>query len=147
MDRGFRLNAGELLQAVESTEALSIFFPHLGQALVVDFRHTAEDPPLVRLTPMVRTPEERIRYLRRVRPRFPRPARFLLVPWPTFVGGLVRLGVYTALARRLAETGHARAVRALERAFEALRRLEQEERVRVVRGENYHTLWARPETP
>jgi len=143
MDRGFGLDLREMLRALETTEALSLFFPHLGQALVVDFRHTEAVPPLVRLTPMVRSPEERVRYLRRVRPRFPRPRHFLAVPWPTFLGGLVRVGVYEVLARRLAESGHPRAVRALESAFQALRRLEREEQVRAVRGENYHTLWAR----
>lgn len=143
MDADFSLNLEELAQNIDTAEVLTIYFPLLRKSLVVDMRTTPWEGPMVRVVPMVRSPEERYRSIKRMRPHFPRPQSLTLLPWPKYVDSLVRLGIYDRLLARLSATGDPGAVQACKRAFGHLRRLERQEITAVIRGETYHAIWSR----
>ncbi|GBD11220.1 hypothetical protein HRbin23_00872 [bacterium HR23] len=143
MDMEFTIDLQQMRAGLEQAEVLSLFFPLLRKTLVIDFRCTPEEPPLVRIAPMTSSLAERLRSVRRMRPHWPRPKKLLAVPWPRYVDSLFRLSVADALLERVASCGHPEAVTRCRIALEELRRLERKELGAVVRGENYHTIWAR----
>ena len=143
MDREFSQDLEEDFQNLQGAEVVSLFFPLLGQTLLVDLRHNEGEPPLVKVVAMMRTPEERLRSVRRLRPHFPRPRRLALIPWWGSIEGVVRCGLYDHLLEQVAASGHSNAVKACREALTALRRLERANLTALIRGENAHTLWAR----
>jgi hypothetical protein len=143
MDGDFRINLEELLRNIGNAEVISIYFPHLRKTILIDTRFTAEDPPMVKVVPMAESVEERNRALRRLRPHFPRPKTITLVPWPKYVESLVQLGVWRKVLERFVESGHKETVQACNKVLEEVYRLEREELSAAIRGENYHTMWAR----
>lgn len=138
------VNTGDVIQVIRRVDVFSLFFPLLRKTLLVDLRTGPEYPPLVRLVPMARSSEERLEYLHRLRPGLPRLEEVTLIPWNRSSGGLVKSGVFDALLERVAGTGDRRALQACQLALQELQRLEKQELGAAVRGENYHTLWARP---
>ena len=90
---------------------------------------------------MARSAAERLRTLRRLRPSLPRAAEILVVPWPSFVDGLVRAGIWERLEQRVASTGSELGATALEKAFEDLRSAESRELGALLRGDQYAVVW------
>ncbi|MFQ5860236.1 MAG: hypothetical protein ACE5IG_01640 [Dehalococcoidia bacterium] len=132
-----------LLREMEGAEVISLFFPLFRKSLVIDTRCTLEDGPMVRLLPMVASPEERLRSIRRLRPHFPRPRAVAFLPWHGSLRSLVSLGVWDKLLECLARTGSVGAVKVAEGVLEELERLEREAMFQLIRGENYYTVWTR----
>lgn len=141
LDGGFVLDLDEVMNSIGANDVISIAFPTFGKSLVVDARSNESEGPLVRIMPVAGSPQERIRSLRRIRPRFPKIHELTVILWPRFVGGLVRLGIWERLIEWVAATGDQEAVNACNQALEELRRLERAELTAVVTGENYHTIW------
>ena len=100
MDFDFRLDLTEVMRAVETTEVVALYFPLVRKTLLIDARSTAVDGPLIKIVPMVATPEERLRALRKLRPRFPRPDSITIIPWPKYVASLERLGIWERIVGR-----------------------------------------------
>jgi hypothetical protein len=91
----------------------------------------------------VSTPDERLRSLRQLRPRFPRPDSITIIPWPKYVSSLERLGVWERIVGRFINAAASEAVRQCEAAFQELLALEREEIHHAVTGEDYKPLWDR----
>ncbi len=143
MDSDYRLDLDELRQNLGRTDVVGFYFPFLRQTLLADLRTSDVDGPMVAVTPMVDSVEERVRSLRRLRPRFPRPNALMLVPWPKLVGALARLGALEMLEDRLVQAG-GDVMR--ERLAAAVAKLEAQERRQIqhaITGEGYETLWER----
>jgi hypothetical protein len=143
MDMEFAIDLQRIRASLEGAEVLFLFFPLLRKALVVDFRCTREEPPLVRIAPMTRSRAERMRSLRRMRPHWPRPKMWVAIPWHRSIDSLFRLRMADALLERVALCGHPTAVTRCRLALQELQGLEAKELAAVVKGENYYTLWAR----
>ena len=143
MDGDFRVNLDELFRNIANAEVISIYLPLLRKNILIDFRFTEEDPPMVKVVPMASSVEERNRTLRRLRPHFPRPKSITVVPWPKYVESLVHLGVWRKVLERFVYSGHKEAVQACNQVLEEMYELEMEELSAVITGENYHTMWAR----
>lgn len=143
MDGQFSLNLEAVFQHIEKAETFSIALPTVKRALVIDMRTKGDDGPFVRVMPMARSASERLRTLRRLRPRLPRAAEILVVPWPSFVDGLVRAGIWQRIEQRVAAAGSPLAVTALQNSLEELRSAESRELGALLRGEEYEVLWAR----
>ncbi len=122
---------------------MSLFFPTFRKALVIDARTTDEDGPMARVMPMVASPQERLRSIRRLRPGFPGPTNLVVIPWPRYIDSLVNLGVWERIVSRLADSGHPEVIEhGLGAVLEELRLLEKAALAAVVVGENYQTIWA-----
>lgn len=143
MDGQFSINLEAVLQHIEKAETFSIALPTVKRALVIDMRTKGDDGPFIRVMPMARTASERLRSLRRLRPTLPRAAEILVVPWPSFVDGLVRAGIWQRLQQRVASSGSAAAADALDDSLTELRVAESRELGALLRGEEYEILWAK----
>lgn len=143
MDSDFQLDLDEVRRHLQETEVVGFYFPFLRRTLLADLRTSAVDGPFVGVVPMAKDMEDRVRSLKKLRPRFPRPASIMLVPWPRWVASLERLGVLQMLEDKLGELG-GDAVR--ERCRVAIGELQQAERAQIrsaVTGEGYETIWSR----
>lgn len=143
-DNNFRVDPDEILRNVATAEVICLHFPLFRKTLVIDTRSEREDPPLLRLVPMAKSVEERFRSLKRLRPRFPQPEKVTIIPWPSYVDSLVRMGVWDRVTQRLAQAGHPDADRACDAVLAKLRVLERAELAAAVTGKEYHTIWQAP---
>ena len=141
MNGDFRVDMDEISRNIQRAEIVCLYFPLLRKTLVVDLRTDVEDPPIVRLMPMANSIEERVRSLRKLRPRFPQPEKVAILPWPKYVDSLVRLGIWDMLVERCASTGDRSSVKSCSDVLDELRSLEQAELAAVITGEQYHTIW------
>ena len=83
-----------------------------------------------------------MRSIRRLRPGFPRLQNLTLIPWPRYVESLVSLGVWEKIVKRIEDSGDAKAIQACDAALTELRKLEREEMVAAISGDNYQTIWS-----
>lgn len=143
MEGNFLFDMDEVIRSVREAEVLSVFFPPLQRSLIVDTRSDAANPPFVGLMPMARSPQDRMRSIRRMRPGLPRPRNLTLVPWQRYIASLVSTGVWDSILERVGESGDAGALADCEKALAELMELEREETVGAITGENHHTLWSR----
>ncbi len=143
LDGQFSLNIQAVFRHIDKAETFSIALPTIKRALVVDMRVSGGDGPFIRVMPMARSASERLRTLRRMRPALPRAAEILVVPWRSFVDGLVRAGIWERLEKRIEASGSESALESLETAFDELRTAESRELGALLRGEQYEVLWAR----
>ena len=124
---------------------MSVFFPTYRRALIVDTRYKQDVGPFVRLMPMAKSPQDRMRSIRRIRPEFPRPGNLTLVPWQRYIGSLISSGVWDKIIARVEESGDEAVLVACEKALTELRQLERDELTAAITGEKYHTLWSSSE--
>lgn len=141
MDSEFCVDIGEISRSIDSAEVVSMYFPLLRRALLVDFRSDAVEGPMVRVVPMVDSIEDRFRSLRRLRSRFPRPESITVIPWPKYVRSLDRLGIWDRIVQRFVTSEHGPAVRACAQSFTELMQIEAEELVNAIKGETYQSVW------
>ena len=142
MEGNFLFDIRDVIQNIERAEVMSVFFPTFRRALIVDTRYKDDVGPFVRLMPMARSPQDRMRSIRRIRPEFPRPTNLTLVPWQRYVASLISSGVWDKIIARLEESGDERVLIACDEALEELRQLESAELTAAITGNNYHTLWS-----
>ena len=142
MDGDFVLDLDEVMDSLENGEVISLSFQTFNRALVVDTRSNEREGPLICVCPVVESPRERIRVLRKMRPAFTRASNLTVIPWPKSVASLVSLGVWDKLISRFERDGHYEAVRDCGTVLAELRSLEKEEVAAVLTGENYHTIWS-----
>ena len=106
MDGDFVLDLDEVMDSLENGEVISLSFQTFNKALVIDTRASEREGPLVCVCPVVESPRERVRSLRKMRPTFPRASNLTVIPWPKSVASLVSLGVWDKLVSRFERDGH-----------------------------------------
>ncbi len=143
MDSDYQLDLSEVRRHLDHTQVVGFFFPFLRRTLLIDTRTSDVDGPLVIVTPMVNSVEERIRSLRRLRPRFEKPESMTLIPWPRWIESLQRLGVWDMIERRVTDLGGDSLRNRCEEALAELLREEQLQVKNAITGEGYQTLWER----
>ena len=144
MNGEFFLDLDEIVRHIQKAEILSLYFPLLGQALLVDTRCDAQEGPLVRVVPMAGSLEERVNSLKKLRPRFPRPQSLVAIPWTKHVETLGTLGVWGVLVKRVISQGYPQTEEDFRQAYYQLHRAEKEELDRALRGQGYQSLWEAP---
>ena len=145
MDKGGSNDAyvERIVEAVRHAEVVSLFFPQVGKALILDMR-AGKDGPMVALDDMAQSPRARLASFRRLRPGLPVPERLTLAAWHGGVRGLDDVGVLDAMTERCRLEGGGELV---DRAHDLVRRLiaiETDAMRNLVRGVGTQTLWQRP---
>ena len=138
----FPFNIEELSGSIDRAEVMSIFFPMFRKALVIDARSNGKEGPMVKITPMVSSAQERLRAIRRMRSGFPRLIDLAVVPWSRSVGSLVSSGVWDRVIDKFRYAGDETTMSVCEDALIQLKRLEKAELAAAVMGQNYHTIWS-----
>ena len=133
------VDLSEVLAVVNTAEVFVIMFHLFERRLLVDTRHSASEPPMIRVVDRVRSSDERFRELMRLRPRFSAPERIIAFQWPRTVRTLVESGVWQAIQDRLISLGVAE--NTLLAVLHELQWEERSEEIKAVRGEEpYRTL-------
>ena len=134
---------GEILTGIGEAEVITIFFPLLRRALVVDTRHDIDCGPMVQVDKQARSMEERIAGIEKMRPQLGRVRAILGIPWVRSVKRLHQEGIADCLFRRLLATNMTpyEAQSAVDRAIEQLWRYEQMAFTRMIEGTGFATLW------
>ncbi len=148
MDVGdyMRANLERMLEIVDSAEVLTIGFSLFPERLLMDFRYSGLEPPLVRVVQPAGSAEERMRELKRQRPSLGTPDRFFFFVWPRSVDAFVEFGLWQRVCDRVEATNHPGLGASLKEAVEVLRQLERDEKVQAIQGPRYRTLWQRKES-
>ena len=136
----------QMISAMDDAEVISIFFPLLRRALIIDARRSPDQPPLITLMPQVASVEERIAMIEAQRPGLGKVRAILAVPWLRSVRELGERGIVPVLVERLAKSGLSPEVSRprLEKALDRLWRVERLAFASLIRGEGYQTIWANP---
>ena len=134
---------GQVLEGIDESDIISIFFPLLRRALVVDTRNDHETGQFIKVMPQVGSMEQRIMTIERLRPKLGKVRSILGIPWIKSVRALEEEGIAERLEARLTESGMPRAAArsAVKAALSHLWRLESMAFVKMIRGEGYKTIW------
>ncbi len=145
MDVGdyMRANMAKMLEIVDSAEVLTVGFSLFPDRLLMDFRSSDLEPPLIEVAPPAGSAEERVREIRRRRPSLGAPERFFFFMWPRSVQAFVDFGLWQRIADRVEAINHAGLGVGVPKTLEALRQLERDEKVQAINGPRYRTLWQR----
>jgi hypothetical protein len=143
VDSDFGLDLDEIRRNLDTAEVITVWFPLLRRTLLVDTRHSETEPPLVRVVPTASSVEDRLRSLKKLRPRFPTPESVTLVPWPKYLESLRTLGLWDGLLARLGAIGPPSVLQDCDRVWRALAQLERDEIEAALRGSGYRSLWER----
>ena len=139
MDNLFRWNVQGVLRNMHEAQVMSLFFPYLGRALIVDLRCDETEGPYIATAGLVSGPQERLERLRALRPRFEMPANVALAPWLGPVRSLETTGALADVAARLERLGHPEASADLDGAYRELLGIERGEVLALIRGDVQRT--------
>jgi len=144
MDNAYNISSDRIIRAVIEAEVMSIFFPRIGKALIVDTRHDADHGPVVLMDGMVGSAEERLQSVRRLRPEFTEIAQLTLAPWLGSTRAFAEQGIFDAIVERFRTMGFHDAAHDAIRAFRDLRRHERQMMLDLIAGDmqTTRTLWA-----
>src|SRR5436190_22927720 len=87
----------QVLSGISEAEIVTIFFPLLRRALVIDTRHDVETAQMVRVMAQVGSMEERISVIEGLRPQFGKVRSILGIPWIKSIHTLREQGVIEQL--------------------------------------------------
>jgi hypothetical protein len=147
VDNDFSVDVAEITSTIRSADVITIRFVTIGQRLLLDFRATELDGPMVRVVKPVRSVQERYAHLKQLRPRLPAPDKIVAIWWPRFMPSLSATGVWDEVMQRVTESGYPGAVREAETTFAELIGLEEGVKRAAIRGEGFKTLWGAPAAP
>ena len=135
---GFDLD--NALRVIDEADVIVVGFAWLSDRLLVDARRSNAAGPYVRVVTPVRTPQERIRQLRELRPGFNDPESFVFLPWSGRVDSFVQAGLYQRIIDRCVDDDSA--LGDCRTALEQLEQLDREDLRQAIRGgDKYHTLY------
>lgn len=136
----------DALRVIDQADVVVVGFAWLSERLLIDGRRSGATGPFVRVVEPVRTPQERIRQLRELRPGFNDPDSFVFLPWGGRVESFVKLGLFDRIRRRC--SGDPAAEHDCDTALDQLLHLDHADlRQALLGGEKYHTLYERRESP
>lgn len=124
-------------------DVISIFFPNFKKSVLVDTRSTDTDGPSIMLTPMARSPRERIKSMEKLRPGFPEVKNMILIPWLRYIFSLEESGIWELLIKRLDQSTLLNSNLAANTILNELKNLENLELLEVIKGDKYQTIWSR----
>jgi hypothetical protein len=143
MSDEYGVDLEEVFGVIDGADVLIIRFAIAQQRLLVDFRTDLDNPPYTALVGPVRSVEERVRSIKRVRPSFPYPEKLMTFQWPREAKVLVSSGVWDRIESRIQTVGEA-GVEQAQKARDELLAAEEAETMAALRGDGaWKTLWER----
>ena len=141
MDMDYPIDLSEVLNILDTSDVVIVRFSTVEKRLLLDFRLSSTDQPMIRLVNRVNSAEERFRDLRRLRPGLALPDRIMTFQWPKHIASLERLGVLNKVVEKFRTLGYPELEEACQRVYDELRALEHQELLAAVTGEGYQALW------
>jgi len=137
IDSGSDLDLEAAIQNIQEAEVVCVYFPTFSQTLLLDARTAQNVRPMMAVVPMTRTPADRIRSLRRLRPQLPRPDSITMIPWGRRVASLIDCGLWQNMLDRVDDLDEA------EVCMKSLRKMELAEFRDAIIGRAYTSIWSR----
>jgi hypothetical protein len=135
----------QVLSTIEEAEVLTIFFPNLAKALVLDVRRSYEESPMVRVVNQVNSMEERMLSIEKMRPLLGRVRSIAGIPWTKSVRTLKENEIIDRLQQRLVTAGMHRseAKATCEEAVRNLQEVEYNQWINLIKSQSplYKTIW------
>ncbi len=142
MDNDFSVDLRDIAATVRTADVIILRFVVVGQRLLLDFRATELDGPLIKVVDPVTSVEERYKDLKRLRPRLAAPDKIIAIWWPRFATSLTSTGLWNDVMQRVSDSGHVESVRRAGEALRELLALERTQQRAAITGEGYRTLWS-----
>ena|SRR5437879_4521106 len=139
LDNVYRWNVQTVLRNMRQAQVISLFFPYLGRALIIDLRCDETEGPLITTDGLVSGPKERLENLRKLRPRFDLPDNITLAPWLGSIRTVESSGALAEVSQRLQRLGRPEAQADLDSAYQELVALERSEVQALIRGDVQRT--------
>ena len=133
----------QVLSGISEAEIITIFFPLLRRALIIDTRHSDGLGHMVGVLPQVGSMEERIAVIEQLRPQFGKVRSIISIPWIKPISSLREQGITDRLIERLsdAQMPSSIAYDAVRGAVNQLSKVEHRAFVALIQGKGYETLW------
>src|SRR3972149_10318642 len=141
MDMDYPSDLPEVMNILDPSDVIIVRFATVEKRLLLDFRSSSTERPMIRLVDRVRSAEERFGGLRRLRPGVALPDRIMTFQWPKHVASLEHLGIYSRMVEKFRSLGYPEMEAACKQLFTELHALEQKELLAAVKGEGDETLW------
>src|SRR5438046_2884730 len=90
----------QVLSTIDEAEVLTIFFPNLAKALIVDTRQSLEEGPMIKVVNQVNSIEERRAAIEKMRPRLGQVRSIAGIPWTKSIRTLRENGIINRLEQR-----------------------------------------------
>ena len=140
----FGVDLDEIARVIERADVLVMRFQVIEKRLLVDFRTSEAEGPLIKAVPPASSVEERFRSLKELRPGFPLPERILSFMWPRGLGSFQEAGLLDMLQKRLISVGSEAVDGAVRESYAELLAEERETvRAAIRGGEGFQTIWER----
>ena len=144
MDNEYRIDYSEIMKTLRNAEVVLFRFVTAPQRLLIDFRTSDVDGPLVKMVPRAKDAEDRFKSLKKLRPLFPLPEKIMSFMWPRHIDTMKNSGVWEKIESRMVSLG---GEPMMEQCQVAYRELAHQERLEVLSaikgGEGYQSLWER----
>ena len=141
MNNHFYDDLNDVKANILEADVISIFFPNFQKSVLVDTRSNDTDGPSIMLTPMARSPRERVKSMEKLRPGFPEVKNMILIPWLRYIFSLEESGIWELLIERLDQSTHLNSNIAANTILDELKNLEYLELLDVIKGDQYQTIW------
>jgi hypothetical protein len=142
VDNDYSIDLDEIAATIRTAEVMTMRFVTVGQRLLMDFRATEIDGPMLKLVDPAKSVQQRYASLRQLRPRFEPPEKIVSIWWPRFASSLATTGIWDDVLERVSASGHADAVRGAAESLAALIEMEREQQRHSITGEGFRTLWS-----
>jgi len=142
VDNDYSIDLDEIAATIRTSEVVTIRFVTVGQRLLLDFRTTEIDGPLLKLVEPAKSVQQRYASLRQLRPRFAPPEKIVSIWWPRFARSLSTTGIWDDVVGRVNESGHQGAMRAAAETLAELIEMEHDQQRHSITGEGFRTLWS-----
>ncbi len=143
MDMDYPVDLAEVNDIVNTADVVLVRLATVRKRMLMDFRHNQYTKPMVRLVNRSRSPEERFRELRRLRPGLEVPDQIMTFFWPKSVTALRDTGVFNHILDKAVSFGYPEMGEEFKQLFQELLELERAELEAAVEGEGYQSLWER----
>jgi hypothetical protein len=146
VDNDYSADFDDIIASVRDSDVVVLTFVRIAERLLLDFRSSPHNGPLVRVVPRARSVAERLRVLRSWRPGFADP-EIVVIGWPGFARSLARSGVLDEIAARITASGHPDSLSDVHRAYRMLVMLDDGAARKAVCGHGFRTIWSASPTP
>jgi hypothetical protein len=135
----------QVLSTIDEAEVLTIFFPNLAKALILDARSNYETSPLIKVTNQVNSMEERMMSIEKMRPSLGRVRSIAGIPWTKSIRTLRENEVVARLEQRMVRAGMEpeKANAFCHEAFKKLLEIERLQWIDLIKGNSpfYKAIW------
>jgi hypothetical protein len=139
----FGIDLEDVFKVIDQSEVLIVRFSTVGtKRLLIDFRVDAENLPFIGLVAPANSVEERIKSVKKIRPSFPYPEKFMSFQWPRSIPVLEVSGVWDQVRDRMVAIGGESVFALSTEVYNELIFEERQQIVGAIRGsDEWQTIW------